>query len=204
MFPGLTPVKMVFKDNNTARDMLRAPQSNRACAACEWAHNGTVPGDDGKDKALRYRNWLFTPDHARQLSRPEFWSVLLALPVPPFLLCYTESYKKHVIPRAVVTFSHSQVYVCGENTNAVANATDIARLGELLLGALPVFSKTDVITGNYFPKRIQEFGTVRWRSFEHEIAHHRGRAIFDVCMWAAPSGGTFDKPEKEASDAAAE
>lgn len=175
----------IIQGNNTDRALLRAPGSPRVCDAC--AHAWTTA-------QYRSRNIVADSNGLRMIQFSELWGVLAHLPDPPFVVCITKSYKKHMLPKAEVTVDAARVWLSGEN-----GAVEIARrLYDEWIATLPAallhYGKGELETGEYRGKSVTAHGIAAWRALDLQLREWRRHPAFGLVLFAAPT-----KQRQEAS-----
>lgn len=183
------PVKKAIKDTFTDRDKARWPASRSVCPGCVFCLSFT---------SLRNYSILATADELRHPGRAEIRDLLLEPPEPPFALCIAVSGQKWLHFRAKVAYSWDGYPVQLEET-PVCVERPILREWLGVIGRLyAVFTKAEILTGQYGQNRIRQFGLAEFQGLEEQIAGHRGTRLFDLAVFVsqkqeAPAAA----PEKE-------
>jgi CRISPR type IV-associated protein Csf1 len=170
------PVKKAILDTFTDRDKARWPQSKSVCPGCAFCLSHL---------SLRNYSILATEQGLRHPTRAEIRDMLLNPPEPPFVLCIAVSGQKHLTFRAKVAYSRDGYPVQYEETPICVERPVLADWLEAIETLYTVFTKAEILSGNYGQNRIKEFGLLRFQAIEALIAPHRGTRLFDLAVFVA-------------------
>lgn len=154
-------------------DLLRYP-SNRLCVYCVSC----------MCNRLRFTNFTATEQALIEFKRDGIIEHLFNPPNPPFVFCITRSYKKQNAIRARVNYSKEQFHIRIEDEELLFEPEKAKPVHADLERLLGIFSKTEIASGNYRPKRIEEFGMERLLAMEQQIASWRSHPMFDLLLYA--------------------
>ena len=184
-------VKAVIKDTFTDRDKARWPKSKSVCPGCAFCLSYSQ---------LRNYSIVATEYELRHPTRAEIRDLLLNPPDPPFVFCIAASGQKWLHYRANVAYSRDGYPVQLEETPICVERPILAEWLEAVEWLYTVFSKKEIMTGQYNQNRIKQFGLAEFEAVEGRIAAHRGTRLFDLAVFVAQKreAGREIKLEKEA------
>ncbi len=180
-------------------DKARAPSSTVLCAACLFSLQERSPvlqARVGKDKPQCMRNYSHLVLHGQWLpfSKAQKRALYAALCQGPELAVIAVSGQKHLIFRA-----QPGRWQVEEQTLR----PDLPRLQRLLAGMQPLyaggFSKAEIESGRYLPRRILQFGLEPWQALEADLAPARGSALFELAVYLLQKDEEEDRGSSEAS-----
>lgn len=100
---------------------------------------------------------------------------------PPFILCVTESFKKHNSFKAIVNYSQNKFYIQKENERFVFDRNKMKSIYDVLKRAYfeDLMSKDEILTGKYttlieMPKLFE---------YENFFKQHRGNKYFSFLVY---------------------
>lgn len=144
----------------------------------------------GKEKPQRMRNYshfvvggnwvpLSKGDKARMAQ------LLLGNPFPE-LAAIAESGQKHIVFRARRNPNGSRAgWIQFEENQLWVDPDNLRFWLDLAESMLITFSKTEIISGNYLPYRILDFGLKQWQANEAKIKPQRGSLFFNLVLFLA-------------------
>lgn len=183
------PVKKAIKPTFTNIDLSRAPQSKSICPGCTFCLTY---------RELRNYSIIATEEGLRHPSRPEMRELLLDPPEPPFVFCIATSGQKHLTFRTQVAYTRDGYPVQYEETPVCVDRTILREWLDAVEMLYAVFSKAEILSGNYNQNRIRQFGLQRFQEIEAQIAPHRGNRLFDLAVFVAQKiEAPAPEPEKE-------
>lgn len=181
------PVKKAIKDTFTDRDKARYAASDSICPGCAFCLSFM---------SLRNYSVLATENELRHPGRAEIRGILLEPPEPPFVLCIAVSGQKWLHFRAQVSYSHDNFPAQYEETQVFVNRSALARLLELVEQLYAVFTKAEILSGQYGQNRIRQFGLAEFQHIENELAPQRGSRLFDLAVFVAQKPPEEEKEEQ--------
>lgn len=177
------PVPKIIKDTFTDRDKARFPASSSVCPGCVFCLSFL---------SLRNYSILATEEGLRHPARPEIRDLLLDPPEPPFVFCIAVTGQKWLHFRSQVAYSQDDFPVQYEETLVYIDRPALAWLLGLVEPLYAVFTKAEIISGQYSQNRIKQFGLAEFQHIEKELAPHRGSRLFNLAVFVAQK-----PPEKE-------
>ena len=183
------PVKKAIKDTFTDRDKARWPASRSVCQGCVFCLSFL---------SLRNYSILATADELRHPGRAEIRDLLLSPPEPPFVLCIAVSGQKWIHFRAKVAYSRDGYPVQLEETPVCVERPILREWLEVVERLYTIFTKAEILSGNYGQNRIRQFGLAEFQELEALISRHRGTRLFDLAVFVSQKQeAPAAVPEKE-------
>lgn len=170
------PVEQVIKATFTDANLAKAPWSNMVCDACTWAISY---------RELRNYSIVATEDVLLHPSRQELRDILISPPTPPFLICVAESGQKWLHYKSAIAYSRELFPVRFEDLMVYVRPTQFASLIEIVENILQVFTKSEVMTGNYQVQKIQKYGLSEFERAEESLMRVRKSALFRLALYLA-------------------
>lgn len=170
------PVKKAIKPTFTNVDMSRASASKSVCPGCVFCLSF---------RELRNYSILATGKGLKHPTRPEMRDWLLSPPEPPFVLCVAVSGQKHLTFRAQVAYSRDGYPVQYEETPVYIDRPALAMMLDLIEQLYAVFTKAEILSGQYGQSRIRQFGLGEFQRIEVDLAPYRGSRLFDLSVFVA-------------------
>jgi hypothetical protein len=197
------------KDTFTNHDILHPGKI--ICQACLFWFN--QKSDElqlimGKDKPQRMQNYSHfviggkwqpvSKGNKRQMA-----DLLLATPFPE-LAAIAVSGQKHIAFRARRNApGQSAGWVQYEEQAVWVDPVDLAGLLGTIEELYTVFSKGEIESGRYYPRRILDFGLARWDGLEKQIKSKRNTILFQLALYLAQRSDDDDGDQSgDHSDAA--
>ncbi|MEW5952615.1 MAG: hypothetical protein AB1815_02495 [Bacillota bacterium] len=182
------PVKKVIRDTFTDRDKARWPASRSVCPGCVFCLSFM---------SLRNYSILATPDELQHPGRAEIRDILLDPPEPPFVLCIAVSGQKWLHFRSKVAYSRDGYPVQLEETLVCVERPILRDWLEVVERLYTVFTKAEILTGQYGQNRIRQFGLAEFQELEARISRHRGTRLFDLAVFVSQKQDAPALPGKE-------
>lgn len=169
-------VKKAIKDTFTDRDKARWPGSKSICAGCAFCLSF---------KSLRNYSILATKTELKHPSRSEIRDYLLEPPEPPFVFCIAATGQKWLHFRAQMAYEKDGFPVQFEETPVCVWWGLLVDWLESIETLYTVFSKEEILLGNYNQNRIRQFGLRGFQEYEGKIARRRGTRLFGLAVFVA-------------------
>ncbi len=170
------PKKKAILDTFNDRDHARSLVSQSICPGCAFCLSHTT---------LRNYSILATEEGLRHPGRAEIRGLLLEPPEPPFVLCIAVSGQKWLHFRAQVAYSRDGYPAQMEETRICIERPVLARWLDAIERLYTVFTKAEILSGQYSQNRIRKFGLQRFQLVEGRVASHRGTRLFDLAVFVA-------------------
>lgn len=167
---------IVIKDTFQNKDMAKAPWSAVCCDHCAWALSFM---------SMRNYSIIATKTKFEHPSRTRMKEVLLSPPDPPFVICVAESGQLWLHFKAKVNLSNDRFTIRMDKFDVIVNQTRFKILLASIENLYRVFTKDEILTGNYQSHRIKEFGLSEWETEEENIRGLRKSGIFQLALFVA-------------------
>lgn len=178
----------IFKTNFTNHDYFD-PAASHVCPACAFPFT---------EQTFRRTSFVTTTAKFIPIKRPELADWLFNPPLEPFAFCITTTFKKHLVFRAKANTNPKRYYIQFDDSGVIFEPYKLKTLFETLTELYVIFSKTEILSGNYYPFRIKQFGLNKLMQTEQEVKKHRGSVSFRLLVHA------LNREENTQNDAAAE
>ena len=182
------PVKKAILDTFTDRDMARQPASQSVCRGCAFCLSFM---------SLRNYSILATQDELKHPSRTEIKDILLNPPEPPFVLCIATSGQKWLHFKGAISYSRDDYPVQLEETRIYVDVAKLKQILVLVEDLYTVFSKAEILSGQYNQNRIKKYGLKKFQQVEGEAAKYRGQRLFDLAVFVAQKPPEEKKKEEK-------
>lgn len=183
-----TPLKKIVKPTFADQDLAKYQMSKSLCRGCAFCMSFM---------GMRTHSIVASEQGMAYPSRAEMRDILLEPPEPPFVVCVSVSNKKWLHFRAQVAYSRDGYPVQMEETRVCVERPILANWLSIIEAMYSVFTKMEILTGNYSQNRIREFGMQRFQEHEAQIAPHRGTRLFDLAIFVAQKPQEIKKEEPE-------
>jgi hypothetical protein len=111
------------------------------------------------------------------------WRALLNPPVPPFIICITESYKKHNLIRATINYNPERYVIRFEEKCVVFERERAIKMmactTKLYYNG---FSRVEIQSGSRNYKKIIEYGIEEYQECERQLCEWRGDDLLEVII----------------------
>lgn len=174
------PFARWVKDSFTNWDLLHSGTiACRACLFCAEEQSRLLQSLTGREKPQKMRTYshFIVGGRWRALTKGEKPEMRRLLAQNPEVAVISVTGQKHLLFRARAgwwQFEETATLPCWERV-----AGWLAIIDEMLT----VFSKTEIESGLYQPRRVQQFGVARWRALENELRKGRLSLPFDVALF---------------------
>lgn len=202
---GKERIKGWLKPTFTAYPLMKAYAHEAwICVACLHAtwEDAVVPGSSANlnantglptKKKMRNFSHLVEGSHWRpctkaQEGRQEIRDFLLAVHAEPWAAAIATSGQKHILFLAPVNhpgLHGAPARVLVETEICTYTPADLERLLAVYEDLYTTFSKIEIVSGDYSPNRIVQFGVDRWGKQEAAIQKHRGDRLFELASFLA-------------------
>lgn len=184
---------LVFGSNFTNRDLFQNPDSLAVCDYCTSMMQGRIG-----TKQLRQASWIISPNKIRVIPREEILVALIdEIKELPFICYITTSFKKLGQIKVIENYSQDHFSLLFEEVPVFFSkdtAREILKTIELFY-SIPkqeeekktprsFFTKAEILTGQYKPQRIKEFGYQEFLELEKKIRSHRGSGLLQLLVHA--------------------
>jgi len=166
------PDKEVFGISFNNRDIFRY-NSKYLCTACTHAF----------ERQYRSTSFFASRDAYLPFKNDVMWRALLNPPVPPFIICITESYKKHNLIRAAINYNPERYVIRFEEKSVVferIKAIAMMRCAAKLY--FNGFSRVEIQNGCHNYKKIMEFGIEEYQACDKQLQEWRGDDLLEVII----------------------
>lgn len=158
-------------------DVLKEPNSEVICEYCATCINNAD---------LRRKNFIADSTHIIFLSKNDIEGNIFDLEnnvSGEFVVCMTQSFKKHNSFKAPVNIDTSRFLVQMEDNVFSIDAQSHKHLYDIMNELYLFFSKEEIATGDYNYMSIKEFGLDKFNRCENEIRKYRGSITFDFLLY---------------------
>lgn len=196
------------KDTFTNYDILRPGQI--ICDGCLFWFDQksiklqTLMGKEKPQKMQNYSHFVVGGEWhpVSKGNKPEMARLLLTSPFPE-LAVIANSGQKHIAFRARRNpAGQSAGWIQFEEISVWVDPQAFGPLLSIIEELYTVFSKGEIESGHYFPKRIMDFGVERWDSFEQRIKLIRKTILFQLAIFLAQRSEEDDDQSGDGSDTA--
>jgi len=170
------PVKKAILETFTDSDLARSPTSQSVCQGCAFCLSFT---------SLRNYTILATQDELKHPSRAEIRDVFLDPPEPPFVLCIATSGQKWLHFKSEIAYSRNGYPVQLEETRIYVDTEQMKDILMIVEDLYAVFSKAEILSGNYSQNRIKKYGLGEFQKIEKQAAKYRGQRLFELGVFVA-------------------
>ena len=190
-------VKKILSSNFTNFDICNNIQKEYICNECAYCI---------KNADLRKFNIIASKDNIYLLKKNDLEGYLFNLYryiEGEFIVCITQSFKKHNVIRAKVNTNPNIFYIRQEADEYSFNATELKEVYKKLNEAYLYFSKEELETGDYKIISIEQFGLENFLEYEEVFKKYRGSSQFSLLIYIMNSERRNDiikerlKKEKE-------
>lgn len=135
-------------------------------------------------RELLFTNFIATQEEFIQFKREGIIEHLFAPPEPPFVFCITQSYKKHSAIRSEISWSKECFHIREEDLAFYFEPNKWQQCYSIIENQIKIFSKTEIRTGEYLPKRISEYGMDQLLAETALLHPLRTTPQFDLLIYA--------------------
>lgn len=100
----------------------------------------------------------------------------------PFIVCITQSFKKHMFFRAVMNNDYDCYYIQAEEEKLRFDVAEAKKLYELLNDAYLYFSKDELLTLSFKTMSAAEYGVDRIGDLIHTLAPYRQTSLYKLLV----------------------
>lgn len=158
-------------------DLLKNPNSSVICECCAYCMNNAD---------LRRKNFIADSEHIEFLTKNDIENVIFSLEEHvkgEFVVCITQSFKKHNSFKATVNADTSKFSVQLEDNSFYIDVEKHKALYSTLNEMYLWFGKDEILSGDYSYLAIKDFGADNFTRCENEIKQHRGSMVFDFLLY---------------------
>lgn len=168
----------VLSDSFTNHDEIRGEYVCEACANLFKSEEATK---------LRRSSFVANPSGVKFFHNSELSKHLFSPPDPPFVFCYTTSFKKHNAFRAVLNFSKDHYVVTWEDRKVEFDRKEAGKIFKILVQLYTLgFTKTELETGNLSLSKLTKFPEA---FFAYEsVRPYLRTSLFELLVNAIPAG----------------
>lgn len=138
-----------------------------------------------KQRKFRFYSHLATEEGVRHPARTVWAEVLTNPPTPPWAASLSMSGQKHLFFKTQVNYQNNLVYVQLEDLAVRFDPVELKELLEVVERLYTVFSKQEILTGEYSSKRIQQYGLREFEKDEWYVSNYRGERLLTLAVWIA-------------------
>lgn len=173
--------KDVIKDARfTNFDELKNIKSDVVCEYCTACM---------KDARLRRSCFIADEEQIIFLKRNDIEKYIFDLKEKikgSFVICVTDSFKKHTSFKAPVNVNPIKFFVQDENINYIFDSVKMKKIYEILNEMYLYFSKDELLSGNYeiffILEYINAYSEERFLQNEEKLSAVRGGKAFELCV----------------------
>lgn len=183
------PLRAAITDKFTNHNASPCPSSDAVCQPCVYLSSGDAWSAYASEhpelgvKSMQPITWrsyshVFSESGGHEVPNRARWrELLVAPPAPPFVFALSESGQKHLLFRAVVSYTSAVYPMQCEEDRLLVSRADLTHCFEAFerLYALG-FSKDQIADGRYHPAQTMKAGLAAWREAEARFAPWRRRA----------------------------
>lgn len=169
--------KKVLSGNFTNWSNCNSLDSNYICKECAYCL---------KNADYRKNNIVADKENIYLLKKNDLEEYLFNLDKyvkDEFIVCITQSFKKHNSFRAKVNNDTKCFYIREEDREYLFNAKEIKEVYKKLNEAYLQFSKEEMLTGDYKLISLEQFGIEKFEEYENVFKKYRGSAQFDLLIY---------------------
>lgn len=158
-------------------DLLKKPKSNVICEYCAYCM---------QNADLRRKNFIADCEHIEFLTKNDIENVIFDLESHvkgEFVVCMTQSFKKHNSFKATVNSDASKFSVQLEDNSLYIDVGTHKDLYSTLNEMYLWFSKDEILSGDYSYLAIKDFGVDNFSMCESKIKQYRGSMAFDFLIY---------------------
>lgn len=158
-------------------DLLKNPNSSVICECCAYCMNNAD---------LRRKNFIADSEHIEFLTKNDIENVIFDLESHvkgEFVVCMTQSFKKHNSFKATVNTDTSKFSVQLEDNSFYIDVAVHKKLYDTLNKMYLWFGKDEILTGDYNYLAIKDFGLDNFTRYENVIKQCRGSMVFDFLLY---------------------
>lgn len=158
-------------------DILQEPTSQVICENCATC----ISNAD-----LRRKNFIADKNHIEFLQKNDVENVIFDLKnhvESEFVVCMTQSFKKHNSFKATVNIDASKFVVQLEDDKFTIDTQIHKHLYDVMNEMYLFFSKDEIATGDYNYISLKEFGLDKFNYCENEIKSYRASMVFDFLLY---------------------
>lgn len=164
-------------------DLFKYSHLEWCCPACVYCL---------RESKLRTSNWIATGEKLIYFKRENIAETIFNPPNPPFVIAITESFKKHLAIKARINYSQKRFWITMENMGMWFEPDKWRGIFEIMKElAEGEFSKTEIRSGEYQARRIQNYGIEKWEKQEELLKPVRRQPVFKLLVFA------INLPKKE-------
>lgn len=152
------------------------PESQSLCEGCA----GLL-----RQRMFRMYSCLATQEGVRHLARDAWADILTCPPEPPWAACLAVSGQKHLFFKTEVNRQNQLVYVQMEDLGIRFDPQELSELLTVVERLYTIFSKSEILTGDYSSMRIQQYGIHEWERDTWYVSNYRGERLLELAVWIA-------------------
>lgn len=170
-------VKKILSGNFTNFDVCKSIRSTHCCKECAYCL---------KDANLRKNNIVADEENIFLLKKNDLEEYLFNLGKyvkGDFIVCITNSFKKHNSFRAKVNQDATKFYIRQEDKEFIFDVGKMKPIYEKLNEAYLHFSKEELESGNYKMISIEQFGIDKFVEYEELFKQYRKSNQFELLIY---------------------
>lgn len=157
--------------------LMRFPNSESLCEACYGLQS---------QRRFRFYSSLATVEEGvRHPARDAWADILTNPPAPPWAACLATSGQKHLFYRTQVNYQNQIVFVQMEDLAIRFEPEELAELLDKVERLYRIFTKDEILTGEYQSNRILQYGLPEFDCDEKPVSHYRGERLLELAVWIA-------------------
>lgn len=154
----------------------RWPESKSLCEGCA----GLL-----RQRVFRFYSCLATEEGVRHPARGTWAEVLTDPPDPPWAACLAVSGQKHLFFKTQINRQNQLAYVQMEDLGIRFDPNELTELLTVVERLYTIFSKNEILAGDYNSRRIQQYGLHEWERDEWHVSNYRGERLLELAVWIA-------------------
>lgn len=139
-----------------------------------------------KNAALRRRSFIAHAEGLVFLEKNDIEKYIFGLEAQgikaPFIVCITQSFKKHMFFRAVMNNDFKRYYIQAEEEKLLFDVTNAKKLYDILNDAYLYFSKEELLTLNFKTMSAAEYGVNRVGDLLKVLTPYRQTSLYKLLV----------------------
>lgn len=168
------------------------PESGSLCMACSALQS---------QKPFRLYSALATEAGLRHPARATWAEVLTNPPDPPWAAHLAVSGQKHLFFKTQVNRQNHIICVQMEDLPVRFTPDELRELLEVVERLYTVFTKDEILTGNFSSGRVQQYGLAEFERDSWHVGNYRGERLLALAVWIARRDKEGRKARLAAADA---
>lgn len=188
------------RDTFTNHDLLKSGEI--ICSACLfWFEQKSTELQRrmGKDKPQKMQNYSHFVIRGQWIpvgkgDKSRMAALLTGYPFPELAVVAVSGQKHLAFRTRRNPPGYDSGWVQFEEQAVWIDARDFARLLQIIEKLYATFSKAEIETGRYYPRRILDFGMEHWDKLEQQIKELRQTILFGLALYLAQRSDDENQP----------